>query len=99
MIGLLLSLALTAAGPRPNPGVRPCTPLNRGVRVVACAPGPRRLDSPPSRVLTSGAPRPDGGGRASVPNEGRRSRRKASASPAGRLRNGFPTADRIGDFP
>lgn len=39
---------------------RPCTPVVRGARIVACAtPGGPRLDSPRGRVLTSRAPRPE----------------------------------------
>lgn len=39
---------------------RPCTPLIRGVRILACArPSRPRLDSGPGGVLTSRPPRPE----------------------------------------
>ncbi len=63
MIPWLLVLGLLARPSAPPP--RPCTPLVRGARVVACAPATpsfptdgARLDSPQGGVLTSRPSRP-----------------------------------------
>lgn len=57
----LLSAFLVVLGAGDAPSGRPCTPLVRGARVLACGeilPSGARLDSPREGVLSSCPPRP-----------------------------------------
>lgn len=97
MLPLLLAL-LVVLGPEAAPAVRPCTPLLRGARVVAChgaLPAGARLDSPQGGVLTSRPPRPARDASALSPPPSREPREHGDEAYEAHVRSGASSRQRF----